>query len=70
MVVARRRIGPVSESSEAELRSKAPQRVEVAPQQPEFLATLLARADQAVRPAPSSERPQGSAAKIRTRVVS
>jgi hypothetical protein len=55
----------LSESSEAELRSKAPQRVEVAPQQPEFLAALLARADQAVRQAQASDRPQARAAKLR-----
>jgi hypothetical protein len=50
------------------LRSKAPQRVEVAPQHPDYLAALLARADQAVRLAPSSERRH--AGKIRARAVS
>jgi hypothetical protein len=54
------------------LRSKAPQRVEVAPRQPEFLAALLARADQACRPAlsPSASRQNPGLDRRRARVVS
>jgi hypothetical protein len=45
-----REIDVPSSAWEAELRDKAPHRTDIAPEQPNFLATLLARADKAKRP--------------------